>query len=257
MTWSLENCELVGLIYDRHLAVSFSEYETLDALAKEWPDGFYVWCTHERIEPLVNAFSRLDLISRMLRIESFPLHGPNGAFVSSAEWLRVTNELILVRLSSIRDLVVLLVAAVHEIEVPEHGLTLGRLLKNPTVAGNAELAADLTRLARAGSNLRDERNRFVHEGLRRAFGDYQLFDTLAYMEASGIKTEVRPLVREDGSELSFELLAEHRTIARTLDEEFHSNAQTLHRLVVDIAAKLVPEWLARFEAKVMQRPGAS
>ncbi len=254
MAWSIEKTELVGEIYDRHTAVHFSDYDSLSELESAWPDGHYVWQTHERLEPLVNAFERLWLIPRMLRINNLPLQGRDDAFVSRAEWVRITLEVMLVRLASIRDLSALLVAAVYELGLAPPRVNVTRLLGRTEVNANAELCSSLQRIAAAAPDERAERNRFIHEGIRRALGPHQLFDTVSHMEALGVAVNVEPLSGQDGETLAFDLATEHCRIVCEIERDFTATANELHAATEGLLEALHPEWLSRFQLKITRRP---
>jgi hypothetical protein len=191
----------------------------------------------------------------MLRIDALPLRGPDLAFVSRAEWLRLTHELLLVRLAAIRDLGALLVSAVFELTIPPPQITVGRLLRDPQVKMNSSLGATLKRLGAAAPDLREERNKLVHAGVRRAFGEYQLFDNASYMEAIGSAPIVEPFRRADGTLHHFDLATEQKTIAGELDRELQVTADELCEIVSGLLELLHPEWLQRFRIKEAQRRG--
>ncbi len=253
MTWSIEKAELIGEVYDRHLAAWGSSYATLEDLEREWSDGHYVWTTHERLEPLVNAFERLWLLSRMLRIDTLPLKGRDNSFVSRAEWLRITHEIILVRLAGIRDLAALLVSVVLELGLPVYRVSIRALLRSNIIKSNVALVAALKRLAGAVPDLRNERNTLVHQGVRRAFGDYQLFDHISHMEALGNEVKVEPWTDESGHVRTFDLLIEQRRISAEFEAEFSASAMELREIVLELLAILVIEWRARFSVKAEDR----
>lgn len=254
MTWTIEKAELVGEIYDRHLAVWGNSHATLEDLEREWSDGHYVWTTHERLEPLVNAFERLWLLSRMLRIDTLPLKGRDNSFVSRAEWLRITHELMLMRLAGIRDLAALLVSVVLEIGLPVYRVSVRALLRSNVIKGNIALVASLKRLEGAVPDLRKERNTLVHQGVRRAFGDYQLFDHLSHLEALGSDVKVEPWTDENGHVRTFDLLVEQRRISVEFEAEFSASATELREIVLELLAILVVEWRERFRVKSENRP---
>lgn len=262
MTRSLESAAIVGEVYDRHIAVHFSGYETLEELAEDWPDGFYVWCVHERLTPLVDAFERLWLIDRMFGIKSLPLYGDDDAFVSRAEWLRLTHELVLVRLAGIRDLCALLVAAVFELGIEPRRVSIQRILRERVIRENEDLAATLQSLSDAVPDLRDERNKLIHHGVRRAFGEHRLFDIVSHCEAARRPMKVEPIAQPDGTTHEFHLETEHARIAGELEEEYATAAAELGELCMSVLDMLVTGvapplsrkagWVARKPNKRMQ-----
>src|SRR5690242_15391009 len=137
---SLEDAPIVGRVYDLATAVDLrDQFQTDEEMEEHWPDGLYVSRVNERLTRLVDSFERFWLIERMLKIDNLPILGRDDSFISRAEWLRITIDLQLVRLNSVRDLTLKVVTEVYELTIPPHRVSTRTVSKTTEIQANAAL----------------------------------------------------------------------------------------------------------------------
>jgi len=110
---SLDDSLFVGVTYDlsQPIYLGDRDYETL---LSEAPEAAYFLDVHYRVHALSRRFDSLNIVYSLLSFNDFPVSTPAGA-ISRANWVRITLDVLLSRLTSIRDCTFLLVAEVFEL----------------------------------------------------------------------------------------------------------------------------------------------
>jgi hypothetical protein len=239
---SLEQCEFVGHIYDLTMPIQLGghDYDTLLTIA---PDRAYVLDVHDRISRLVDRFNSLNMIFQMLAIENFPLASRRGP-IPREDWVRIILDVLLVRLTSIRDCTYLLVAEVFELGMDPRNVSRKTLRKNPSIPSDPfhGLIDDFANLGRA---FRDERDLHLHRAEERSLGA----DPITYRIASIFESWGNELTGTDKDGGPIDLRGKHQKIVEEIEKEFSSSARDLERKLFELFEALYPVFLQKFRAK--------
>lgn len=124
---SLDDSLFVGITYDlsQPIYLGTRDYATLVA---EAPDAIYLLDVHNRVHALSRRFESLNIIYSLLTFNGFPVPSPAGA-ISRANWVRITLDVLLSRLTSIRDCTFLLISEVFELGLDPKSVSKHQLKK--------------------------------------------------------------------------------------------------------------------------------
>lgn len=239
---SCEESDLVGHVYDLAMPIHLGNYD-YDELLKLAPDRAYVVDVEFRLARLVNRFETLNIVYKMLAVEQLPMQTAIGA-IRREEWIRITLDVLLSRLTSIRDCAMLLVVEIFEAGIEPRQVSLKRIKDNPNIPNNP-FASVLTDIANVGKGLRDERDRHMHRGEERGLGE----DPTTYKAASIFEAIGQPVQGTDRFGIPIDLEGYHRQLAEDIKNEFTNVAQHLESKVIELFDELYPYFLQSFRVK--------
>ena len=125
---------------------------------------------------IVDRFKSLYFVDALLSVRDFPFHTPAG-ILSREHWIRITLDVLLSRITSLRDCVYFLVDAVFQLRMDPRAITL-RNLREAVLP--EELKDLLVSVAADARHIRENRDRHFHRGEER-----ELFEpTVAFKSAS-------------------------------------------------------------------------
>src|SRR5687767_3057835 len=87
---------------------------TYEDLKRDNPHRAYVIAIEYRVDRIVTRFKSLNVIDQMVSVDSFPVPTPAGD-ITRYQWVRITLDVLLSRLTSIRDCAFLFVSEVYEL----------------------------------------------------------------------------------------------------------------------------------------------
>jgi hypothetical protein len=181
---SLDDSLLIGVTFDLSQPLYLGDRD-YDTLVKEAPEAAYVIDVHFRVGALLKRFESLYLVYKLLSVNSFPVSTPSGA-ISRENWVRIALDLLLSRLTSIRDCTFLLIAEVFELGLDLRSVTRFQLKSNAVIASIPPLGNLIDDIANIGRSFRDERNLHLHRGQERPLGnDPDIYSIASAFEAFG------------------------------------------------------------------------
>ncbi len=248
---SLDDSLFVGVTYDLSQPIYLGEKD-YDTLASEAPDAAYLIDVHYRVHALSRRFESLNIIYSLLSFNGFPVSTPAGA-ISRANWVRITLDVLLSRLTSIRDCTFLLVAEVFELGLDPKSVSRSQLKKNPTILSIPSLADLIEDIADIGRSFRDERDLHLHRGEERPLGqDPDLYYTASAFEAFG-----REIQGNDASGNPIDLKNDHKEIIEQLETEFTTTAKEFNNKIHILFDLMYPYFKERFLNKLVASGNAS
>ena len=186
--YDLEEERFVYRIISMAQAVHLWDAEKLkyEDLLRDNPHRAYVIAIEYRALIIVDRVKSLNISDRMLAYDGFPIKTAEGAIFRD-QWIRIIRDVLLARITLIRDCCFLLVAEIYELGLDPRKVSL-RVLKK--LVTNVAIVDLLTKIAHTGQNIRNERDRYLHRGEQTAFSDEmdQFFQIMAMSEGSGIAT---------------------------------------------------------------------
>ncbi|MBE7554934.1 MAG: hypothetical protein HS126_28115 [Anaerolineales bacterium] len=129
---SCEHSLFVGVVYDLAQPIHLRDYD-YDTLVSTAPDAAYIVDVEYRTQMLVNRFESLNMVYQMLALEELPLSTPLGA-ISRQNWVRITLDVLLSRLTSIRDCAFLLIAEIFELGLNPRDVSRRSLKNSSTIS---------------------------------------------------------------------------------------------------------------------------
>src|SRR5205807_7249200 len=119
------------------------------------PHRAYVLEIEHRCVIIVDRFKSLYFVDALLSVRDFPFHTPAGT-LSREHWIRITLDVLLSRITSLRDCVYFLVDTVFQLRLDPRAITLRNLRK---VALPEELKNLLVSIASEARSIREDRDR--------------------------------------------------------------------------------------------------
>jgi hypothetical protein len=239
---ALDESRFVGHIYDLAMPVHLGEHD-YDDLLKLAPDRAYVVDVHYRLYTLVSRFDSLNVIYKMLTVQNLPLQSQKGA-ISRATWVRIILDVLLARITSVRDCTYLLIAEVFEIRMNPRNITLRTLRDNDAISDDSIFGL-IDDIANIGKSLRDERDLHLHRGEERPLGD----DPITYRTASTFEAWGLGLTGTDRFGNPINLEDTHKKIIEQIEKEFISTSQELESKLYELFDALYPIFLQKFRTK--------
>lgn len=241
---SVEHHQFVGRVYDLAMPVHLGEHD-YDELQRIAPDRAYVVDVERRLSRLVERCESINTVLKFLAFEKLPLATSDG-HISRIEWLRTCLDSALVRLTSIRDCSLLLVADVMEFGLNPRHVTPGAVLKHRDLAANPLVTKRVAALIAQGPAIRDERDRHVHRAEERRLGRDAYFRAAATMESWGQGVRVQAPNREDRQ---WDIRAEYGRVRDSLRKELFTEGKRLERRVLSLMSALSGEFEKRWREK--------
>jgi hypothetical protein len=192
-----------------------------DELLKVARHRAYALEVEHRLFALVERFKSLYFVDALLSFREFPFYTPGGV-LSREQWVRIACDVMLARLTSIRDCVFLLVEAVYQLGMEPREVTLRSLMSRPLPD---QLRTVLREIAMSARSTRDHRDRHLHRGEERP-----LFDPHAVYKSASLSELYRPAGPNEvdlGDGRITDLHAIHDEVVQGILDEYHRAADEL------------------------------
>jgi hypothetical protein len=245
--YDLEEDEFVCDIVSMGQAVELWDgpYLTYEDLRRDNPHRAYVIAIGYRTLKIVDRFKSLNVLDRMLAYEGFPIRTAEGS-ISRYQWIRIILDVLLSRLTSIRDCCFLFVAEIYDLGLDPRNVNLGSLKKH---LPDRAIVDVLIKIGATARNIREERDRHMHRGEERALsGDMdQIFQILAMRE--GIP-EFKAFDSETGGQpVEINLPEMHAKTISDIRVEYHQNGDRLIALTRKLFDMTKPKFERRWAEK--------
>src|SRR5437870_4878344 len=102
---------------------------TYEDLLRDNPHRAYVIAVEYRMLIIVDRFKSLNILDRMLAFEGFPIKTAEGSIFRD-QWIRIILDVLLSRLTSIRDCCFLFAAEIYELRINLRNVNLKELKKH-------------------------------------------------------------------------------------------------------------------------------
>ncbi len=218
-------------------------------LLRENPHRAYVIAIEYRTLKIVDRFKSLNVLDRMLAYEGFPIGTAEGSIFRD-QWIRIILDVLLSRLTSIRDCCFLFVAEIYNLGLDPRSVSLASLKKH---LADIAIVDVLIRIGDTARNIRDDRDRHLHRGEERALsGDMdQFFQIVAMSEGSNIpRPDLGFFDCEKGSQrVEINLPEMHAKIISDIRAEYHQNGDRLLALTRELFSMAELEFERRWAEK--------
>jgi hypothetical protein len=218
---------------------------TYQELLRDNPHRAYVIAIEYRILKIVDRFKSLNILDRMFSYAEFPIKTSAGSIFRD-QWIRIINDVLLVRLTSIRDCCFFFIAEIFEMDSAPRKVNLKNLKKH--IQDRAIVDA-LTEIGDAARDIRDERDRHLHRGEERPIlGELdQIFEAMARRECGA---EFKAYDSDaEGRRIELELPAMHTRAISLTRAEYHQNGDRLLALTRKLFGLTEPEFERRWAKK--------
>ncbi|MCO7189931.1 MULTISPECIES: hypothetical protein [unclassified Pseudoalteromonas] len=245
---TLDRCLFIGVVYDLYQPLYFRDFEFETAP----PEVSYLLGVHHRASALNDTFKSLETIYQLLSLTNLPIETPLGN-ISRYNWVRSILDVLLSRVTSIRDCAFLLIESVCEVGLLPRQVSKKALVRSEKVLANCRLIKVINAIAEAGKHVREERDRLFHRGERRALGSLpEYYYAASAMEAFG---SLGKCTGPGGEELDLE--AEHKQVITEIEDELHQVVTALSTTLTETFANLYPEFKKTFIQKMEAGDGVS
>lgn len=243
---SVEHCLLTGVVYDLFQPLHLHDVDFQSTTS----DKRYVLYVHHRLYSLNERLKSLATMYSMLSYESFPLNTEEGN-ISRQEWVHITLDTMLSRITSVRDCVYLLIDSIFELQLPPRKVNRKSLIKNESIKEHEQLISLINSITNSGSILRNERDALFHRGERRVLGDnpeiYYIASAMESMGQSDFGTG------PDGEKIDLD--KEHKIITNVINNEFTESIEELVGFIDYICLLLYPVFKNRFIENMEENGG--
>lgn len=241
---SLDDSLFVGVIYDLSQPIYLGDRD-YEALVSEAPEAAYLIDVHYRVHTLSRRFESLNIVYSLLSFIGFPVSTPAGV-ISRANWVRITLDTLLSRLTSIRDCTFLLIAEVFELGLDPKSVSRSQLKKNPIILSVPALSDLIEDIAGIGRSFRDERDLHLHRGEERPLGqDPDIFYIASAYESFGQKVQ-----GNDASGNPINLENDHKQVVEELATEFTATAKEFNNKIHQLFDLMYPYFKEIFLGKI-------
>lgn len=222
---------------------------TYAELLRDNPHRAYVIAIEYRTLRIVDRFKSLNMLDRMLAYDGFPIKTVEGSIFRD-QWIRIILDVLLSRLTSIRDCCFLFAAELYELGIDPRNVNLGSLKKYIPDQGAVDV---LVNIADTALSIRDERDRHLHRGEERVLSGKlnQLFQVAAMFEGSDgpcLKQGVFDL--DKGTEqVDIKLPEMHSKIISEIRTQYHCEGDRLIELTRELFLVVAPEFERRWAKK--------
>jgi len=218
-------------------------------LLRDNPHRAYVIAIEYRTLTIVDRFKSLDILERMLAYDGFPIKTVEGSIFRD-QWIRIILDVLLSRLTSIRDCCFLFAAEIYELGIDARNVNLGSLKKHIRDKGVVDV---LIKIADTARNIRDERDRHLHRGEERALSGEldQFFHLVARSEGRNTgHPKLGFLDPEKGAQpVEINLSEMHSKIISDIRTEYHQEGDGLIALTRELFVVAEPEFERRWAKK--------
>jgi hypothetical protein len=249
--YGLEEEEFVYRIISMAGAIHLWDGATLTYadLLRDNPHRAYVIAIEYRTLTVVDRFKSLNILDRMLAYDGFPIKTVEGSIFHD-QWIRIILDVLLSRLTSIRDCCFLLAAEIYELGIDPRNVKLGSLEKYISDKGIVDV---LIKIADTARNMRDERDRHLHRGEERALSDEldQFFHMVASSEGGDAPCpKLGFFDPEKGTQpVEINLTEMHSKIISDIRTEYHQGCDRLIALARELFVAAEPEFERRWAKK--------
>jgi len=240
---SLDDSILIGVTFDLSQPLYLGDRD-YDTLANEAPEAAYVIDVHFRVGTLLKRFESLYLVYKLLSVNNFPISTPSGA-ISRENWVRIALDVLLSRLTSIRDCTFLLIAEIFELGLDPRSVTRFQLKSNAVIASIPSLGNLIDDIANVGRSFRDERDLHLHRGQERPLGN----DPDIYSIASAFEAFGQGVQGTDYSGNPINLENDHKQIIEQLEKEFTDTVKELSDKIHELLDLMYPYFKEQFLGK--------
>lgn len=231
--YDLEQDPFVAKLLTMGLHVGYGEHSH-DQLLRIAPHRAYVLEIEHRIWMLVERFKSLNFVDSLLAFRQFPFFTGYGV-LNREQWLRVTQDVMLVRITSIRDCAFMLVASVYQMDLQPQQVSLKALKQRLPQNGVLEV---LKQIAASARDIRDDRDRHFHRGEEPA-----LFHPRVALKSAALGEVYGPVgtvILDDGHVTSLEAM--HDAAAAQLQQRHHKAGDALFGHARELVAEVEPEF---------------
>lgn len=235
----LEEDPFVEAVIEMAMPIAHGEYD-YPTLCQVAPHRAYVLEIEHRCVIIVDRFKSLYFVDALLSVRDFPFHTPAG-ILSREHWLRITLDVLLSRITSLRDCVYFLVDAVFQIRLDPRAITLRNLGQ---AALPEELKDLLATLAAEARHIREDRDRHLHRGEER-----DLFDPTVAFKGAALLEIHRPHDNFDvdlGDGRALKLSELHEAVVTKIRADYHEAGDALFRHVQAILRVVEREYWRRW-----------
>lgn len=226
--YDLEEEEFVSKIISMsqpiHLWDGATDYS---GLSRDNPHRAYVIAIQHCTLIIVDRFKSLNVLDRMFAYDGFPIATTDGSIFRD-DWIRIIHDVLLSRLTSIRDCCFLFIAEIYELGLDPRRVNLETLKRG---IGDARVLALLTDIAATAWSIRNERDRHLHRGEDRTLvGELdQFFESVARSEGSDVSCPRLAFAELSGGTQPVEInLSEmHAKIIADVRSEYHREGDLL------------------------------
>lgn len=233
--YDLEEEEFVYKIISMSQPIHLWDGETDYAeLLRENPHRAYVIAIQYFTLIIVDRFKSLNVLDRMFAYDSFPISTTEGSIFRD-DWIRIVLDVLLSRLTSIRDCCFLFIAEIYELGLDPRKVNLEALKK---AIPDASVLALLTEIAATARNIRDERDRHLHRGEERTLAGEldQFFELVARSEGSDVSRPQLMFTKLGGEtqQVDINLSEMHAKIIVDVRNEYHREGDQLIKLTREL-----------------------
>jgi hypothetical protein len=198
---------------------------------------------------IVDRFKSLNVLDRMFAYDGFPIATTDGSIFRD-DWIRIILDVLLSRLTSIRDCCFLFIAEIYELGLDPRKVNLETLKKR---IGDTRVLALLTDIAATARGIRDERDQHLHRGEERTLAGEldQFFELVARSEGTDVSCPQLAFAEPDGGTQPVEInLSEmHAKIIDDVRNEYHREGDLLIKLTRDLFVAANFEFEQRWSKK--------
>jgi hypothetical protein len=162
--------------------------------------------------------------------------------ISRENWVRITLDVLLSRLTSIRDCTFLLIDEVFELGLDPKSITRLQLKNNPTILSVPSLCNLIDDIANLGRRFREERNLHLHHGQERPLGQ----DPDLYYVASALEAFGQGIQGIDRAGNPINLENDHKQIIEQLETEFTETTKEFSSKIHALFDLIYPYFKERF-----------
>ncbi len=218
-------------------------------LSRDNPHRAYVIAISHFTLIIVDRFKSLNVLDRMFAYDGFPIATTDGSIFRD-DWIRITLDVLLSRLTSIRDCCFLFIAEIYELGLDPRRVNLETLKRR---VEDAKVLALLTDISATARSMRDERDRHLHRGEERPLAGEldQFFELVARSEGSEPSNPRLGFVKPEGGIQSVEInLSEmHAKIIANVRSEYHREGDLLIKLTRELFVAANSEFDQRWAKK--------
>ena len=162
---SCDDSLLVGVVFDLAQPLHLNGLDHKTTL-EEQPEASYVLGVEYRVKMLLDRFDSLNLLYQIFSLEELPLKTKRGT-ISRHEWIRIALDVLLSRLTSIRDCAFFLISEVYELGLNPRQV-FKKNLKRKLPDSEQDLNKQIDIISNLGRDFRNERDAdfkfFVSDG---------------------------------------------------------------------------------------------
>jgi hypothetical protein len=243
--WSISECELDVYLYNilAPLDLGFDENITWDEFKNTYPHWTYAWIVRNDFMRLLYNFQDIQAVQKMFRIDKFPINS-NLCSINRYDFMRITLDLLLYRVSSVRDLLLHVVNSTYEYNLDSRNVNI-RTIRKLCKFENNTIYNLLDNVNNIGAELRDERNLLAHQGITRD----SFHERVAIMRHVALfEKEINKSVIIEGQE-NYDIKQIFEKEMKIIYEQFINTMDELNKAVINTLDILALEFINRYHIK--------